>query len=78
MFLGVFEHHYNTKFKHAIGISTHYVVLAFELHIDSTTLQVPMKQHERYDWLAESAIGIDPGMHPYVLDYFSEHKGYRT
>ena len=77
-FLGVFEHHYPTNFMQATGVSTHYIVLAFELAVSGATLTMPAAQHDGYDWFDPQDIDSSPGVHPYVREYFSEGKGYRN
>jgi colanic acid biosynthesis protein WcaH len=48
--LGAFTHLYETNFANAQGISTHYVVLAYQLKLDIDTLQLPQQQHCGYRW----------------------------
>lgn len=52
--LGAFTHKYKTNFAHSPGISTHYVVLAYQLRIDIDPLQLPMEQHSEYRWLGKN------------------------
>ena len=76
-FLGVFEHHYQTNVMQVAGISTHYVVLAFELAAGSTKPELPPAQHDQYAWFNLPDIDTDPEIHPYVREYFSDIVGYR-
>jgi colanic acid biosynthesis protein WcaH len=46
--LGAFTHLYDTNFAHAPGISTHYVVLAYRLHLTIDPLSLPTQQHQEY------------------------------
>ncbi len=49
--LGAFTHKYQTNFAHMPGVSTHYVVLAYELQVDVDLEQLPMEQHSEYRWV---------------------------
>ena len=52
--LGAFTHKYRTNFAHIPGISTHYVVLAYELQVDVDQQQLPVEQHSEYCWLGKN------------------------
>jgi colanic acid biosynthesis protein WcaH len=67
--LGAFTHKYQTNFAHMPGISTHYVVLAYELQADVNLEQLPMEQHSGYRWVAEN--GDLAKVHPNARAYFS-------
>lgn len=74
--IGVFTHKYDTNVYSAKGISTHYVVLAYELHV-ADDFQVRTKdQHTVYQWFsreeADPAVSenADPDVHEYVVEYF--------
>jgi len=43
-FLGVFEHLYPTNFTEKEDFGTHYVVLAYEIRIGQTPLDLPKDQ----------------------------------
>ncbi|MCK9396646.1 MAG: NUDIX domain-containing protein [Methylobacter sp.] len=66
--LGAFTHKYQTNFAHIPGISTHYVVLAYELLIDVDLGQLPMEQHSKYRWVGENGNLIR--VHPNSIAYF--------
>jgi colanic acid biosynthesis protein WcaH len=51
------------------GISTHYVVLAYELQADVNLEQLPMEQHSEYRWVEEN--GDLAKVHPNARAYFS-------
>jgi len=53
--LGAFTHKYPTNFADIPGISTHYVVLAYELQIDIDPEQLPMDQHSEYRWVGKNS-----------------------
>jgi colanic acid biosynthesis protein WcaH len=67
--LGAFTHKYQTNFAHIPGISTHYVVLAYELQADADREPFPMEQHSEYRWVGKND---DLTMvHPNTKAYFS-------
>jgi colanic acid biosynthesis protein WcaH len=67
--LGAFTHKYQTNFAHEPGISTHYVVLAYELQVDVDHEQLPMEQHSEYRWVGKN--GDLTMVHPNAMAYFS-------
>ncbi len=46
--LGAFTHLYDTNFAEVPGISTHYVVLAYQLNLDIDLTHLPAQQHCAY------------------------------
>ncbi len=66
--LGAFTHKYATNFAHIPGISTHYVVLAYELQIDIDPKQLPMDQHSEYRWVGKNSDLTK--VHPNTKAYF--------
>lgn len=68
-FLGVFEHIYPDNFAEETGFGTHYVVLAFELRVDASSLPLPPEQHEEYLWLSDSEILIREDVHANTKAY---------
>jgi colanic acid biosynthesis protein WcaH len=52
--LGAFTHKYQTNFAHMPGISTHYVVLAYEVQADIDLELLPMEQHSEYCWMGKN------------------------
>ncbi|MGZ4996521.1 MAG: hypothetical protein ACXV8J_01645, partial [Methylobacter sp.] len=53
-------------------ISTHYVVLAYELQADINLKQLPTEQHSEYCWVAENDDLAK--VHPNAKAYFSYTK----
>lgn len=51
--LGAFTHIYDTNFARHAGISTHYVVLAYQLRLDLSLESLPKQQHANYRWFSE-------------------------
>ena len=76
-FIGVFEHHHQSNFRRVPGISTHYIVLAFEWRVDRALMDLPLMQHDRYRWFGPAEIDAESAVHPYVRDYFLKQKGSR-
>ncbi|WP_347989926.1 GDP-mannose mannosyl hydrolase [Methylomonas sp. AM2-LC] len=67
--IGAFTHLYDTNFAHAPGISTHYVVLAYRLHLTIDPLSLPPQQHQEYQLFKQS--DDLSAVHPNNLPYFS-------
>ena len=69
-FKGVYEHLYPDNFADAPGISTHYIVLAYEIHMTSTIIEPPPEQHSEYCWLTPQEILDNPAIHENTKAYF--------
>ena len=67
-FLGVYEHHYGTNFAQLPGVSTHYVVLAYELRMGNSDTRSDA-QHETLRWFSVNELLADPAVHPLVKQY---------
>lgn len=67
---GVFEHFYSDAFVGA-DISTHYIVLAYEIHMDSELQKLPPAQHAEYTYMSVERIRKNPNVHYYTQQYFS-------
>ena len=66
--LGVFKHFYDTNFAEQPGITTHYVVLAYELELSPDLDQLPTVQHSAFRWIGENEqVGA---VHPHARAYF--------
>ena len=74
--LGVFTHKYDTNVFLVDGISTHYVVLAYELHLADDLKIRTTEQHNKYKWFsneeADPAVSenADLDVHENVIEYF--------
>lgn len=66
--LGVFEHLYDDNGLDVPGVSTHYVVLAYELR--ARALSLPDAQHSRYRWMTPEELVGDAAVHPNTRAYF--------
>jgi len=69
--LGVYEHLYDDNVLEIPGMSTHYLVLAYQLHVDAASLVLPDGQHEQFRWMDVNEIGDDAAVHPYTRAYFT-------
>lgn len=70
---GLYEHFYD-DFVFADEteeqVSTHYVVLAFEITLDSGGIDFPKAQHTHYRWASASEILADEQVHKHSRWYF--------
>lgn len=66
-FKGVYQHFYDDSFV-SNAISTHYIVLAYELTIESVALNID--QHSEYAWLNVETLLQNSAVHQYTKDYF--------
>ena len=64
---GAYTHMYDSNFGRVPDLSTHYVVLAYELHVDETFTPAQDDQHSRFQWFGPSD-AID-GVHDYAKAY---------
>ena len=69
-FLGVYEHLYDDNALDIPQLSTHYVVMAYEVHVDAASLDLPDDQHDRFRWMDTDAIRGDASVHPNTRAYF--------
>jgi colanic acid biosynthesis protein WcaH len=73
VFLGVYEHFYSNSFV-SPDISTHYVVLCYELTFDFSIELLPRAQHNDYKIVPIEALLQESSVHPNVKLYFKESK----
>jgi colanic acid biosynthesis protein WcaH len=66
-FIGVFEHFYDNSMYE--NVSTHYVNLAYEYEVEEV-LNLPIEQHNEYQWFTVSELLKSKKVHKYVKDYF--------
>lgn len=71
-FYGVYEHLYPDNFANAPGISTHYVVLAYQIHLVGPELSLPTDQHQAYRWQAVDELLRAEDVHPNTKAYFQK------
>lgn len=67
-FLGVFEHFYHDSFP-SDNISTHYIVLAYLLHLNQE-VNLPMLEHNEYRYFSKDELMSNSHVHEYVKNYF--------
>lgn len=77
-YLGLYEHFYDDSIFTDTGksVSTHYVVSAFEIVVDSVDLSLPDQQHNDYRWQTEADLLIDSEVHVHSKWYFQKGKGF--
>ncbi len=72
-FLGAFEHFYSTNRFEQGHYGTHYVVLAYELHLAERPAHLPMEQHGEYAWLTPAEILAHEDVHENTKAYFRKN-----
>jgi len=73
-FLGVHEHFHPDNFADAPGISTHYIVLVYEVVLNPPPAAFPPEQHSTYRWWPVSELLTHPQVHPYTKAYFRKNQ----
>ncbi|MFT5438555.1 MAG: colanic acid biosynthesis protein WcaH, partial [Alphaproteobacteria bacterium] len=74
--IGTFTHKYPTNVFLKEGISTHYVALAYEIHLPEELQVTMMEQHSEYRWFSRAEAdpdicqNADPEVHEYTVEYF--------
>lgn len=69
--LGVYEHLYDTNALGAHGVTTHYVVLGYELCLEAAVASLPLAQHSGYRWVSVEQLLADAAVHPNTQAYFA-------
>lgn len=69
-FIAHYQHFYDDSIF-GDNISTHYVVLAYELVVDNLK-DLPIEQHSRYQWFDIDELLKNNEVHQYTKDYFKE------
>lgn len=69
--LGVYEHLYDDNALEIPDMSTHYLVVAYQLHVDAASLVLPDGQHEQFRWMDVNQIRADGAVHPNTKAYFA-------
>lgn len=70
VFLAPYQHFYIDSMFDG-QISTHYVVLAYQLTIDGNLLNLPFEQHHCYKWFDVDELLSNQQVHPFTKDYFN-------
>ncbi|TQV77035.1 GDP-mannose mannosyl hydrolase [Aliikangiella marina] len=67
--LGVYEHFYQDSF-YSKEVSTHYIVLAFEIKMDKEIAELPKKQHSEYRLIDINELLTNEQVHQNTKMYF--------
>lgn len=70
-FNGVYEHFYDDSYLDT-NISTHYIVLAYEINLMDELGFLPAYQHSEYEWLQVKDLVKSKDVHFYTKNYFNE------
>jgi colanic acid biosynthesis protein WcaH len=70
-FMGIFEHLYEDNFTGKAGISTHYIVLGYEIHLDAPFDPQGDDQHYQFQWWRAADLLADQTVHANTKAYFS-------
>ncbi len=73
LFLGPFEHFYTDNFS-GDDFSTHYVVLGYQIDVDTLPTQLPQEQHHSYRWFSVNELLNLPNVHFNTKQYFKNNK----
>lgn len=73
-FLGVYQHFYDESFI-SENISTHYIVLAYEVMFTSNEFfeLLPKEQHSDYQWFSVENLTNEINIHEHTKWYFQEN-----
>ncbi len=69
VFLGPYEHFYNDSIF-GDNVSTHYVVLGYQITLDRSLGKLPDKQHCDYKWMNVEEAVRSESVYKYSRDYF--------
>jgi colanic acid biosynthesis protein WcaH len=69
-FLGTYEHFYDDS-VFGEHVSTHYVVLGYEIMVDESELSLPTEQHSKYQWLDVNTLLTQDNVHQHSKWYFA-------
>ncbi len=69
-FLGSYEHFYDDS-VFGEHISTHYVVLGYEIAVDESQLSLPTEQHSQYQWFDVKMLLTQDDVHQHSKWYFA-------
>jgi len=67
-FIGPYEHFYKDSFSNE-NISTHYVVLGYEINIDVPLDELPQEQHSQYCWFTKEELLASDDVHINTKNY---------
>ena len=67
---GIYEHFYDDNALELPDVSTHYVVVAYQVRVDAASLVLPDTQHGQFRWMSVNEILQDPAVHANTRAYF--------
>jgi len=70
---GVYEHHYEDSYA-SDKISTHYIVLAYDVSEDIDLNLLPLDQHNSYKWFGINELIKSEDVHLYTKNYFQNRE----
>ena len=71
VFHGAYEHMYDDCFAGDIGVSTHYVVLAYKIEVPADyALPIADAQHLEFKWVSIVDTMLSDSVHQYIKNYF--------
>lgn len=70
-FFGTYEHFYKDSFL-SDGVSTHYVVLAYEIDIKNEKVSLNIDQHSDYGWFSIDEVLANKRVHQFTKNYFPQ------
>lgn len=71
VFHGAYEHMYDDCFAGDIGVSTHYVVLAYKIEVPADyVLPIADAQHLEFKWVSIVDAMLSDSVHQYIKNYF--------
>jgi colanic acid biosynthesis protein WcaH len=72
-FLGVYQHFYTDNVTED-DFSTHYIVLAYEIIFKGSLLELPITQHNEYQWFSQIELLNHNEVHEHTKWYFKKGK----
>ncbi len=70
IFIGVYQHFYDTNFADVPDIKTQYTVLRYDIKFNKEINPIPDYQHSEFKWFSIDELIKDSNVHQYVKDYF--------
>jgi len=72
-FLGVYQHFYTDNVTED-DFSTHYIVLAYEIIFNGRIAELPIAQHNKYQWFSQAELLKHNEVHKHTKWYFQQTK----
>lgn len=74
LFIGVYEHIYETNFADDPNFNTHYIVNAFHIQINLKAIELPKAQHSKYWWAPKQELLTHKEVHTNTKNYFNAYQ----